>query len=199
MRYAVLTTVDRDDLPDQGATHIKNCVVEVLKALPELIIEILIPDFQGKTTLLDIVAKSGARVISHNLECTRGLTRTVRDPRSSFDQSLAVLEYLKKSYPPLYTKSSLMLGLGETEGEVLDTMRDLRKIDTDFLTLGQYLRPNKHRLAVKEYIPPEKFAWYGEVGLEMGFRYVASGPLVRSSYQAAEHYLGALLRKRDNR
>ncbi len=193
LQYVVLTTVNRDDLPDQGANHINECVKEVLKALPDLIIEALIPDFQGNTSLLDIIAASGAKVISHNLECARSMTAKVRDPRADFDQSLAVLDYLKKQYPQLYTKSSLMLGFGETQEEVLEAMRDLREIKTDFLTLGQYLQPNKNRLPVEEYITPETFDWYKEQGLAMGFEYVASGPLVRSSYQAAEHYLAAKL------
>ena len=198
LKYVVFTTVSRDDLPDQGANHIKKCVIEVLGALPELIVEILIPDFQGNTPLLDIVASSGAKVISHNLECTRSLTKRVRDPRSDFDQSLNVLRYLKKTYPHLYTKSSIMLGFGETEREVLEAMQDLRKIGTDFLTLGQYLQPDKHTLAVNEYVSPDKFDWYREKGLEMGFEYVASGPLVRSSYQAAEYYMSAKLEKRSS-
>ena len=193
LSYVVLTTVNRDDLPDQGANHIKRCVVEVQKVRPELIVEILIPDFQGRTDLLDVVASSGAKVISHNVECARRLTKRVRDPRADFDRSLNVLRYLKKRYPHLTIKSSMMLGFGETEEEVLAAMRDLRAVDTDFFTLGQYLRPNRNRLPVEEYITPEKFEWYRKVGLEMGFEYVASGPLVRSSYRAAEHYLGSKL------
>jgi len=195
LKYIVLTTVDRDDLPDLGAGHITACVQEVLKELPNLLVEILIPDFQGKTDLLDIVAKSGAVVVSHNLETTRKFSPIVRDRRANYDQSLKVLDYVKSSYPHLYTKSSLMLGFGETSEEVIESMKDLRDIDTDFLTLGQYLQPTKNKLPVVEYIHPDQFDHYREIGLKMGFDYVASGPLVRSSYQAAEHYLKSKLKK----
>jgi lipoyl synthase len=196
LQYIVLTTVDRDDLPDQGAEHIAKCVRKILESLPDLLIEVLIPDFQGKTELLDIVAKSGAVVISHNLECPRNLTPLVRDKRASYEQSLQVLDYIKKTYPHIYTKSSLMLGLGETVQEVTESMKDLRDINTDFLTLGQYLQPTKNKLPVKEYIHPDQFDRYHEEGLLLGFDYVASGPLVRSSYQAAEHYLKTKLKKK---
>lgn len=198
LQYIVLTTVDRDDLPDQGAEHIAECVRKILESLPDLLIEVLIPDFQGKTELLDIVAQSGAVVISHNLECTRSLTPIVRDKRASYDQSLHVLDYIKKTYPHIYTKSSLMLGFGETTEEVTASMKDLRDINTDFLTLGQYLQPTKNKLPVKEYVPPDQFDCHRETGLQMGFDYVASGPLVRSSYQAAEHYLKTKLKKSKN-
>jgi len=195
LKYIVLTTVDRDDLPDMGAGHITACVQEVLKELPDLLVEILIPDFQGKTDLLDIVAKSGAVVVSHNLETTRRFSPVIRDRRANYDQSLKVLDYLKRSYPHLYTKSSLMVGFGETNEEVIESMKDLREIDTDFLTLGQYLQPTRNKLPVVEYIHPDQFDHYRDIGLKMGFNYVASGPLVRSSYQAAEHYLQSKLKK----
>jgi lipoic acid synthetase len=189
LKYVVLTTVDRDDLEDQGATHLGHCIETIRKRLPEIIVEILIPDFQGQERPLQTVIQSDPHVIGHNLECTRSLTRTVRDPRAGYDQSLAVLEKIKLLSSGIYTKSSLMLGFGETEAEVLEAMQDLRSIKTDFLTLGQYLQPNRTKLPVHEYITPDKFEWFKEKGLEMGFEYVASGPLVRSSYQAAEHFI----------
>ncbi len=189
LKYVVLTTVDRDDLEDQGAAHIGHCIETIRSCLPEIIVEILIPDFQGQERSLRTVIQSGPHVIGHNLECTRSLTRTVRDPRAGYDQSLSVLEKIKSLSSGIYTKSSLMLGFGETEAEVLEAMQDLRSVKTDFLTLGQYLQPNRTKLPVNEFIPPEKFEWFKERGLEMGFGYVASGPLVRSSYQAAEHFI----------
>ena len=191
LKYVVLTTVDRDDLEDQGATHIGNCIEAVRNQLPEIIVEILIPDFQGEEPLIRTIIRSRPHVIGHNLECTRSLTRKVRDPRAGYDQSLSVLETIKSFSSGIYTKSSLMLGFGETEAEVLEAMQDLRSVETDFLTLGQYLQPHRNKLPVSEFIPPEKFEWFKEKGLEMGFDYVASGPLVRSSYQAAEHFIGA--------
>lgn len=191
LKYVVLTTVDRDDLEDQGAAHIGHCIETIRKRLPEIIVEILIPDFQGQERALRTVIQSGPHVIGHNLECTRNLTRTVRDPRAGYDQSLAVLEKIKLLSSSIYTKSSLMLGFGETEAEVLEAMQDLRSVKTDFLTLGQYLQPNQTKLPVHEYIPPEKFEWFKEKGLALGFGYVASGPLVRSSYKAAEHFISA--------
>ena len=194
LEYVVLTTVDRDDLPDQGSEHIKACVTTILNENPEIITELLIPDFQGNVECIRTVVSSGAQVIGHNLECTRSVTKKVRDPRASYMQSLQVLETLKQLDPQLNTKSSIMLGFGETETEVLECMQDIKAAGTDFLTLGQYLQPNKKKLPVTEYIHPNKFDWYKERGLEMGFRYVASGPLVRSSYKAAEHFIQSLLK-----
>ncbi|MBU3917283.1 lipoyl synthase [bacterium] len=195
LKYAVLTTVDRDDLVDQGAEHIKTCVDRIRENCPELMIELLIPDFQGKSELIKKVAFSGAQVIGHNLECTRKLTRKVRDVRAGYDQSLFVLEKLREMNPDIHTKSSLMLGFGETEDEVIEAMRDIRKVGTNFLTLGQYLQPDKTKLPVIDYIHPDRFKWFEEKGLEIGFEYVASGPLVRSSYRAAEHFLHRKLMK----
>jgi len=194
LNYVVLTTVDRDDLLDQGSEHIKECVIVIHKENPDITIELLIPDFQGKETLIANVVSSGAQVIGHNLECTRSVTRKVRDPRASYEQSLAVLRTLKRIDPKLYTKSSIMLGFGESETEVLECMQNIKDAGTDFLTLGQYLQPHKGKLKVAEYIHPDQFQWYEERGLEMGFKYVASGPLVRSSYKAAEHFIQSLVK-----
>lgn len=195
LEYVVLTTVDRDDLPDQGSSHIKECVETIQNANPGIIVEILIPDFQGQADLIGNVAQSGAQVIGHNLECTRSLTPKVRDHRASYDQSLNVLRILKQAAPDKYTKSSIMLGFGETETEILECMQDIKDTAADFLTLGQYLQPNKRKLPVIEYVHPDQFKWYEERGLEMGFKYVASGPLVRSSYKAGENFVQILLKK----
>ncbi len=191
LKYVVLTTVDRDDLADQGAGHIKRCVEEILLQVSGIMVETLVPDFQGKTELIETVAYSGAQIIGHNLECVRRLTDTVRDPRASYRQSLFVLETLKKVHPGIHTKSSLMLGFGETRDEILEAMSDIKNAGVDFLTLGQYLQPNKKKLPVTEYIHPDQFKQLEQEGLAMGFDYVASGPLVRSSYKAAENYLRA--------
>lgn len=188
LKYVVLTTVDRDDLEDQGAGHIRKCIEEIKKTTPHIIVEALIPDFRGDVDLIKEVLKSHPEVVGHNVECTEKLTRKVRDPRANYDQSLEVLKVIKGLEPDIYTKSSLMLGLGETDEEVIQAMRDIRNVDTDFLTLGQYLQPDKSKLPVEAYIHPDKFEWFKQQGLEMGFKYVSSGPLVRSSYQAAENY-----------
>jgi lipoic acid synthetase len=186
--YAVITSVDRDDLPDLGAAHFAKCI-EVLRArLPALLIELLAPDFQGKHELIKRVVESGARVFGHNLETVKRLQKSVRDHRANYQQSLDVLEYVKKIAPKIYTKSGLMVGLGETPAEVASAMRDLRSKAVDFLTIGQYLRPTAWNLKVVKYVTPAQFKKYEEIGLKMGFKYVASGPFVRSSYRAGELY-----------
>ena len=195
LKYVVLTTVDRDDLEDQGAGHIRNCISAIRIAIPEIIVEMLIPDFRGEEQLIQTVIEAGPQVIGHNLECTRSVTRKVRDPRAGYDRSLGVLKNIKLLSSGIYTKSSLMLGFGETEAEVLEAMRDLRSVSTDFLTLGQYLQPNRNKLPVSEFIRPERFEWFRKKGLEMGFDYVASGPLVRSSFQAAEYFISARVKQ----
>ena len=194
LKYVVFTTVDRDDLPDQGANHIANCIQYTKKICPETLIEILMPDFQGKKRLIKKVIISKPSVLAHNLETVRRLSDKVRDHRASYDQSLEVLSFLKKQSQNTFTKSSLMLGLGESRREILDTMQDLRNVEVDFLTIGQYLQPTKKQLKVKEYIHPEKFKEFEKIGKKMGFQYVASGPLVRSSYKAAEFYIQRKIR-----
>ena len=188
LKYVVLTTVDRDDLPDYGAGHIRKCVEAIKENNPGLLIELLIPDFLGESRLIEEVTNSGANVIGHNLECTKDLTRKVRDVRASYEQSLSVLRIIKEIQPDIFTKSSLMLGFGEADEDILEAMRDIREVDTDFLTLGQYLQPNKNKLPVVKYIHPDRFKWFEQKGLEIGFKYVAAGPLVRSSYQAGEYF-----------
>ena len=191
--YVVLTSVNRDDLEDQGAGHFAETIRQTRQASPALLIEVLIPDFQGERRLLDIIVQARPAVIAHNLETVARLSPGVRDPRAGYAQSLSVLAILKELAPTLKTKSSLMLGLGETEGEVLEAMADLRAAGVDFLTLGQYLQPHRGKLPVREFLPPERFEALEQAGLEMGFAYVAAGPLVRSSYRAAEFYIARQL------
>lgn len=197
--YVVLTTVDRDDLPDQGAGHIAETIRRTQLANPDLLIEALIPDFQGREDLLDMVIAANPAVLAHNVETVQRLTASVRDPRAGYAQSLEVLAYIKratqKMAPLMKTKSSLMLGLGETLDEARQAMADIRGRGVDFLTLGQYLQPDRRKLKVESFITPEVFGQLEEEGLAMGFEYVASGPLVRSSYKAAEFYIGRKIRE----
>ncbi len=195
--YIVVTSVDRDDLPDQGAQHFADCVAAVREISPKTRVEILHPDFRGEPDLIDIVAHSGADVLAHNIEVVRRLTKSVRDGRCGYDQSLAVLERLKVANPGTLTKSSIMVGLGETEDEVVECMRDLRAVGVDFLTIGQYLRPSTKHIAVQEYVHPDQFARYQALGMQLGFKYVASGALVRSSYKAGEFFIKTFLEARD--
>ena len=184
LRYVVLTSVDRDDLPDGGAAHYAACVREIKRVNPETAVEVLTPDFRGEVDNVDIVLASGIDVFAQNVETVRRLTHPVRDPRASYEQTLAVLAHAKRARPDILTKTSLMLGLGETEDEILETMDDLREIGLDVLTFGQYLRPTVNHLPVERFVPPEDFRKYREWGLEKGFTEVVSGPLVRSSYRA---------------
>uniref|UniRef100_A0A7S4VVM7 Lipoyl synthase, mitochondrial n=1 Tax=Ditylum brightwellii TaxID=49249 RepID=A0A7S4VVM7_9STRA len=193
--YIVLTSVDRDDIPDGGASHF-GTTVELLKAKkPSLLVECLVSDFQGDLNSVETLACSGLDVYAHNVETVRRLQKFVRDPRAGYDQSLSTLKHAKEAKPGLYTKTSIMLGLGETDEEVIQTMKDLREIDVDVVTFGQYLRPTENHLSVVEYVTPEKFDHFRKVGEEMGFKYVASGPMVRSSYKAGEFYLKHMISK----
>ena len=186
--YVVVTSVDRDDLPDGGAGHFAEAI-RCLKEVPGLLVEVLTPDFRGDAGAVRTVGRAGPDVFANNIETVRRLTPVVRDARAGYDQTLAVLDRMRHEFPGVVTKSSVMVGLGEAEAEVLETMRDLRARGVDILTLGQYLRPSEWHLPVQEWISPERFAAYREQGLELGFRYVASGPLVRSSYRAGELFL----------
>ena len=191
--YVVLTSVDRDELPDQGANHFANTVRALKERRPEILVECLTPDFRGNGTLIDIVASSGLDVYAHNIETVERLQRRVRDYRAGYAQSLGVLSRVKETKPTLVTKTSLMLGLGESESDIRNTIRDLRIAGVDILTFGQYLRPSKRHISVQRYVPPAEFdAWRVEA-LAAGFKYVASGPLVRSSYRAGELFLKGLL------
>nr|KAF6431528.1 lipoic acid synthetase [Rousettus aegyptiacus] len=194
--YVVLTSVDRDDIPDGGAEHFAKTVSYLKERNPEILVECLTPDFRGDLKAIEKVALSGLDVYAHNVETVPELQRKVRDPRASFDQSLQVLKHAKEIRPDVISKTSIMLGLGENDEQVYTTMKALREADVDCLTLGQYMQPTKRHLKVEEYITPEKFKYWEKVGNELGFHYTASGPLVRSSYKAGEFFLKNLVAKR---
>jgi lipoic acid synthetase len=184
LKYVVLTSVDRDDLPDGGASHYAACVRAIKARSPETAVEALTPDFSGMLSSIETVLNSGVEVHAQNMETVERLTHYVRDPRAGYQQTLNVLEHAKRYRPEVLTKTSLMLGLGERDDEVRCTMDDLRAIDVDILTLGQYLRPTVNHLPVERYVSPEEFERYRRWGLEIGFLEVVAGPLVRSSYRA---------------
>ena len=186
--YVVITSVDRDDLPDGGSNHFADTIRKIKHLDKRVITEVLIPDFRGDWSALKNIVDAKPEVIAHNLETIERLTPKVRDRRAPYAQSLQLLEKVKEMDSQIFTKSSIMLGLGETEEETLKAMQDLRDYNVDILTLGQYLRPTKKHIAVSEYITPEKFEYFAKKGEEMGFLYVASGPLVRSSYKAADYF-----------
>ena len=195
--YVVLTSVDRDDIEDQGSLHFRSVVQKLKEAKPDLLVEALTPDFRGDLELITHVATSGLDVYAHNVETVKRLTPRVRDYRAGYDQSLTVLAHVKTVAPKhVLTKTSIMLGLGERDEEILETMQDLRDRDVDVVTFGQYLQPTRRHLAVKEYVTPEKFEYWKEQGEQFGFKYVASGPMVRSSYKAGEFFMENLLRER---
>ncbi|MBI4452671.1 lipoyl synthase, partial [Candidatus Woesearchaeota archaeon] len=194
--YVVLTSVNRDDLEDGGAAHFAECIKEVKKAYPEIIVEVLIPDFKGNIEALKKIVDAKPEVIVHNIETVERLQRYARDVRANYEQSLSVLENVKKLDSNIYTKSSIMLGLGEEDEEILQAMKDLRNIKCGILTIGQYLRPSDLHIAVTSYIPPEKFEYYKQKALELGFLYCASGPFVRSSYRAGEMFLRNVIKNK---
>ncbi|MGB5189220.1 lipoyl synthase [Robiginitalea sp.] len=185
IKHAVVTSVDRDDLKDMGSILWAETVKAIRRMNPQTTLETLIPDFQGVERHLDRILEVAPEVISHNMETVRRLTREVRI-QAKYDRSLGVLEYLK-AQGARRTKSGIMLGLGETQEEVLQTLYDLRSVGVDIVTIGQYLQPSKKHLPVKRFVTPEEFDKYREAGLEMGFRHVESGALVRSSYKAHKH------------
>ena len=185
IKHAVVTSVDRDDLKDMGSIIWSETVKAIRRMNPETTLETLIPDFQGITTHLDRIVAVSPEVVSHNMETVKRLTREVRI-QAKYERSLDVLKYLKDSGVSR-TKSGIMLGLGELEDEVIETMQDLRKVNVDVVTIGQYLQPSKRHLPVKEFILPDQFEKYRDFGLKMGFRHVESGALVRSSYKAHKH------------
>jgi lipoic acid synthetase len=186
LRYVVLTSVDRDDLEDGGAGHFAACVREIKRLNTRTAVEALTPDFQGVLEDVETVVDSGLDVFAQNVETVRRLTHPVRDPRASYEQTLAVLAHAKRHRPGVLTKTSLMLGLGEAEAEILATMDDLRAAGVDILTLGQYLRPTVNHLAVERFVTPEEFEAYRTAALERGFLECVAGPLVRSSYRAEQ-------------
>lgn len=196
LNYVVLTSVDRDDLPDGGAEHLAKCIKEIKAEHPDLRIEILIPDFQGSIASLKKIVNAGPDVIAHNIETIRRLQKKVRDPLAEYDQSLKILRGVKELNPNILTKSSIMVGLGETYDEVIETMQDLRNVGVELLTIGQYMRPTFRNLRVKAYVEPEVFTKWESDGRKMGYLYVASGPLIRSSYRAGEYFITKVLNER---
>ena len=185
VKHAVITSVDRDDLKDGGSIIWAKTVNAIREINPKTTLETLIPDFKGEKESINRIIDVAPEVVSHNLETVRRLTREVRI-QAKYDRSLEVLEYLKNNGVNR-TKSGIMLGLGETKNEVIDTLKDLRSVNVDIVTLGQYLQPTKNHLEVKEFISPEQFKEYEVIGKNLGFRHVESGPLVRSSYKAHKH------------
>jgi len=197
LQYVVLTMVDRDDLLDGGASHVGKTVSRLRELRPDLLVETLLGDFGGNMDYVDVTVDAAPHVWAHNVEVVRRLQRTVRDVRCGYDKSMAVLRRAKERKPEVLTKSSIMVGVGETDDEVAETLRDLRAAGVDIVTIGQYLRPTPKHLAVERFVDPETFARFAELGNSLGFTYVASGPLVRSSYKAAEVFVRGILRPND--
>lgn len=205
LEYVVLTSVNRDDLEDGGSSHFAQTIIEIRKRAPQILTEALVPDFQGDVTAIEKLALSGLDVFAHNVETVRSLTPKVRDRRASYDQTMKVLWAAKKigekfynenkREQKMYTKTSIQLGHGETDDEVLETLKDLRKNLVDIVTFGQYLQPTKKHLTVQAFITPEKFKYWQDVSNEMGFAFAASGPLVRSSYKAGEFFITNMIKK----
>jgi lipoic acid synthetase len=184
LKYVVLTSVNRDDLADGGAAHYAACIRAIKGLNAEVAVEALTPDFQGVLRDVETVVDAGPEVFAQNIETVRRLTHPVRDPRAGYEQTLAVLAHARRHRPAVLTKSSLMLGLGESDQEIVECMDDLRAASVDVLTLGQYLRPTVHHLPVQRFVEPALFERYRQWGLERGFRECVAGPLVRSSYRA---------------
>lgn len=195
LEYVVLTSVNRDDLEDDGSSHFAQTVHLLRKQAPSLLIEVLTPDFRGKKYCISQILNSNPHVFAHNIETVERLTPKVRDPRAGYRQSLKVLKQVKQERNDIFTKSSIMLGLGESFQEVENTLQDLRSIACDVVTFGQYLRPGPRHLPVQKYLTPKEFADWKERALSMGFLYVASGPLVRSSYRAGEYFIKGVVER----
>lgn len=195
LTYAVITAVDRDDLADGGAAHFARCISTIKIKRAATLIEVLIGDFAGDTDALRMVVDAHPEVIAHNIETVERLQKNVRDLRANYRQSLAVLKHAKEMDGTIFTKSAIMVGLGETREEVVQSMRDLRAVGCDMLTIGQYLKPSNKRLAVEEYVDPDTFRFYEEQGKELGFLYVAAGPFVRSSYRAGELFVSNVIKE----
>jgi lipoic acid synthetase len=193
--YIVLTSVDRDDLADGGARHFAETIRKIKQKAPQILVEALTGDFAGSLEHVSTVANSGLDVYAHNVETVEELTPFVRDRRAAFRQSLEVLEHAKKQGVRI-TKTSIMLGVGETGDQVMATLQELRKVDVDVVTFGQYMRPTKRHMKVDRYVEPAEFDHWKTMAEDLGFLYVASGPLVRSSYKAGEYYIENVLRKK---
>ena len=197
LQYVVITMVDRDDLIDGGASHVAKTVTRLKELRPDMLVETLLGDFQGHMDYVDTTVDAKPDVWAHNIEVVRRLQRTIRDVRCSYEQSMSVLRRVKERDPSSVTKSSIMVGIGETDDEVLETLADLRAAGVDLVTLGQYLRPTPKHAEVDRYVEPDTFARYAKEAEGMGFAYVASGPLVRSSYKAAEVFVRSILKPGD--
>ena len=194
--YVVLTSVDRDDLADGGAAHFAETIIKIKSKAPGMLVEALTGDYAGDLEMVAKVAMSGLDVYAHNVETVEELTPMVRDRRAKFRQSLSVLKHAKEAKEGLITKTSIMLGLGETEEQLWETLKELRKVDVDVVTFGQYMRPTKRHMPVHTYVTPDVFETWRVRALEMGFLYCASGPLVRSSYKAGEAFIENVIKKR---
>jgi len=194
LQYVVMTMVDRDDLLDGGAGHVASTVRRLKQLRRDMLVETLVGDFAGHLESVDVTVDAQPDVWAHNIEVVRRLQRTIRDVRCGYEQSLRVLRRVKERSPNLLTKSSIMVGIGENDDEVLETMRDLRSAGVDIVTIGQYLRPTPKHAAVDRYVEPPRFEQFEREGGAMGFAFVASGPLVRSSYKAAEVFVRTVLR-----
>jgi lipoic acid synthetase len=194
--YIVLTSVDRDDLPDEGSSHFAKTVRMLKDSSPGLLVEVLTPDFRGNEEYIGAIVDAEPDVFAHNVETVERLTPGVRDRRAGYAQSLRVLEYVKERDASRFTKTSLMLGLGETDEEVRQTLRDLRAVDCDVVTFGQYLQPQNRHLKVQQFVTPQRFKEWQAEAEGMGFLYVASGPMVRSSYRAGEFFMKGMIEKR---
>lgn len=194
--YVVLTSVDRDDLADGGANHFAETIMKIKSKAPTMLVEALTGDYAGDLEMVGKVARSGLDVYAHNVETVEELTPMVRDRRAKFRQSLSVLKHAKEVKEGLITKTSIMLGLGETEDQLCETLRELRNVDVDVVTFGQYMRPTKRHMPVHTYVTPAVFETWRQRALDLGFLYCASGPLVRSSYKAGEAFIENVVKKR---
>ncbi|CAD2217492.1 lipoic acid synthetase [Angomonas deanei] len=200
VEYIVMTMVDRDDLADGGASHVVRCIEKIKEKTPSIMLEALVGDFHGDLKLVEQVASAPLNVYAHNIECVERVSPRVRDRRASYHQSLKTLEHVNRfTDGKMLTKSSIMLGLGEEEEEVRQTLRDLRNVGVSAVTLGQYLQPSRTRLKVSRYAHPKEFEMWEKEAMEMGFLYCASGPMIRSSYRAGEYYIKNILKERENK
>ena len=188
LKHVVITSVDRDDLEDGGANHFAECIRRIRKMNAEITVEVLTPDFLGKPGCVEIVAEAFPDVFNHNVETIPRLYASIR-PKARYFNSLHILKIVKEKYPNIFTKSGMMVGLGETKGEVLQVMDDLRAADVDFITIGQYLQPTTKHVKVEEYVTPKEFEYYKNIALSKGFLMVASSPLTRSSYHAGDDFI----------
>lgn len=192
LNYCVITSVNRDDLPDGGASIFAQCIEKIRLRVPSCKVEVLVPDFQGTWCALGVVMRSHPEILNHNIETVRRVFKSVR-PKGDYDRSLELLDRARKLAPGTPTKSGMMVGLGETWEEILETMRDLRNVSCSLLTIGQYLRPTQQHVSVARFYTPQEFAVLRQEGIRLGFRHVASGPLVRSSYHADEQHAASLI------